>query len=242
MEIRCSKCSHLAAAADVLSVDGGVGLVCAECGHINIAAAAGDEEVATKSVDGADGTTAAAGEDFVERSMARLVPKPGSGKRCPKCAHLLQEDADNCGRCGLSLEEASRHPEGEAPWETAPEGLEDAQEAAQSMWESIADGEEGASIADFVDFTIEAGLIDYGIRQLQFFLVDQPDDREALAGLRRLAESLKVAVQIAQTQAEAKADEFNDDVKRFRTNLLVAALLFWTVILLLFSWLFWDKF
>lgn len=268
MEIRCTKCGHLGAAADVRSVDGGVGLVCGACDHINVVAA-GDSGEASRGEDGrldgsggfrsldprkflgatasggassgggAEGPSFASDEEFVDRSMERLMPKPGSGRRCRKCAHLFEsEDVEHCVRCGLSVAQAQRYEEGEAPWELPPPGREEAQKSAGKLWEATVASGEADQMAAFVDFVIAVDLLDFGIRRIQHRLVDKPEEQAAKEGLRKLAKNLKISAQMAQSRAEAKADEFSGDIERFRTGFLVAALVFWTVILLLFSWLF----
>lgn len=181
-------------------------------------------------------------DDFAEASVRRLIPEPGEGERCRKCLSLLQDDRDHCGQCGLSIAEARKHPPGEAPFEQPPEGREEDLRRAEDIWEAVWSDDESESLEDYADFIIERGLVDHGIRNVQRRLVDHPDDREAIGALERLAESLEVAVDVARTQAEAQSDAFQDDVRRFRTRLLLGALVFWTVLLLLLSWMFWDLF
>ncbi len=238
MEIRCSNCEHLGAAAEVRAVDGGVGLVCSACGHVNVAAAdpAGRDGVVVD----ADGPLP---EDQLSTdALKRLIPEEGSGQRCRKCLHLLEQDERHCSRCGLSVAEAAGYGEGEAPWEQPPEGKEDLLVEARALFEAAIDDSRSESIGEFVEFSVEQGLIDSAIRQLQRYLVEHGEDAEALAGLARLAKSLEAAVSVARSRAESKADQFQDDVEEIRSKFLLGALIFWVAILLLFSWLFWANF
>lgn len=253
MEIRCTQCEHLGAASEARPVDAGVGLVCAQCGHVNVVATGeekeedevgrdGDVGAGNNDGDGAGAERSTEDGDVSEASLEGLIPEPGDGQRCRKCAHLFKGDREHCPQCGLSVAEAQRYPKGEAPWEQGPPGKEEALQTARQLWEAATDDGQSETMEMFVDFVIDEELVDFGIRNVQHFLVDHRGDEEALRALRRLAKSLEVAVQVARSRAAAEADEFHDDVKRVRSGLLVAALVFWTVILLLFSWLFWDKF
>jgi phage FluMu protein Com len=242
MEIRCSKCGHLGEAAEVRPLPSGVGLVCGACGHVNeLALGGGPAEAAEPEP---EVTPQAKPSARTERSplMERLIPEPGDGLRCRKCATLVEADTVYCPRCGLDLEEGSRLGPGEAPWEQPPEGKEAAFDQARLLWGAASERREPRAIADFVDFALEEGLLDYGLRELQHYLVDHPGDEAALEGLERLAKRLQTTVDLARSRAEAQADSFNEDVKRFRARLLIGALAFWVVILLLLSLTFWDRF
>ncbi len=249
MEIRCSECGFVGKAAEVRPTDGGFGLVCAQCNHVNVASVSDgqgrDGEVAPKQADTGESSEEgpSPAEEFVSRSLERLLPEPGEGRRCPKCVHLLDDDSiQHCTRCGLSLAESEKYEEGEAPWEQVGPTQEEVLAEARRLWRAVLDEDRSEQIEDFVDFVIANELIDFGIRRIQHFIVEHGENRHAVEGLRRLAKSLHVAVEVARGRAAKQADAFNEDVKRFRTGLLVGALVFWTVILLLFSWLFWDKF
>ncbi len=252
MEIRCSKCGHLGAAAEVRPVDVGVGLVCAECGHVNVVAPTatadrgdGKEGGRTQGED-CDGRLEAVDEgEFspqLEAALERIIPEPGPGRRCRKCFYLFgDQDLEHCPRCGLSIAEAERYEEGQAPWELPPPGEEDAFEKADQLWKYAETGDP-AEIDRFIDYVLEEELLDLGVRRLQGYLVSHGDDQIARTGLAKLARRLEMAMSVAQTRAQVQADDFNDEVKRYRKNLLVAALVFWTAIFLLFSWLFWDNY
>ena len=246
MEIRCSKCEFLGVATEVRPVDGGVGLVCSQCGHTNVVAME-DEQGRDGAVPGASEDEkkdeGSAAEEFVRRSMKRLMPEPGEGQRCRKCLHLFEDEhSDHCVQCGLSVAQAERFDDGEAPWEKVEAEQQEALAQGRQLWSAVLDDDREERIETFVDFVTANGLVDFGIRTLQQFLVDHRDDPEAVEGLRRLAKTLFVTVEVAQGRATTEAKAFNEDVKRFRSNMLIGALVFWTVILLLFSWLFWDKF
>ena len=239
MEFRCESCGEVGVAAEVRAVSQGVALVCANCAHVNVAAtskAPNAESEATPETDGSvelDMTTAMP-------SVEGLIPVPGEGERCQKCAQLLDDEEAHCPQCGLSKEAAEKYAPGEAPWEMAPPGLEAQKEKADRAWRDwkLGDG----AIDEFVDTVLDGGLIDYGLRKIQFYLVEHPQHPDAIKALQRLAEQLEMTIQIAHTQAEAQSEDFNDDIKVFRTRLMVGALIFWTTIFLLFSWLFFDVF
>lgn len=243
MEIRCSECGHLGAAKEVRPVDDGMGLVCAECEHVNIAMADGDEhrtadhDDADLEIEADDGE---GGDDSaLVESIARLLPQPGEGRRCRKCAHLFERDElEHCPRCGLSVAEGERYAQGEAPWEQPPEGKEQAYEEALQLWQVAMDESTAQTMDDFVDHVIAEGLIDFGMRRVQHHLVECPDDETALEALEQLATGLEMAIEVARTRAETKSEEFNDDVKRVRSGMMVGALIFWIGIFILFSWLF----
>lgn len=277
MEIRCTDCGHLAAAAEVRPTDDGVGLVCDECGHVNVIRADSAEpgadeaapeieevgvsqgdtgkdtglvealgELGTRRLFGGERKTAPkpvleVGDEFVDNSIERLIPVPSAEARCRKCFEPMEESDDHCKRCGLSVERAAKYEPGQAPWEKPPPGKEEQQQRAGQMWEQFV-GDEDKEIDEFVDYVTQQGLVDFGIRTVQKHLIEEPDDRRALDALEQLASSLEVAIEIAKTRAEAESDEFQEDVKEFRTRLLLGALVFWTALLLVFSWLFFDIF
>ena len=248
MEIRCEQCEFLGAAAEVRPTDGGVGLVCAGCGYVNLIAADGAQDT-----QGRDGVAKPMGEvgagDAQEEQkqqrmgavVDRLLPKPGEGRRCPKCLNLVGEEANHCSACGLDLGRAFEFDVGEAPWEQPPSGKEEQAAQARRIWdEALAGGERG--FEEFAEFCVEEDLIDLGIRWLQGHLVDARDDQAARDALGRLAKSLEASIFMARSRAEAQGEQFQETIKRARSRLLLGALIFWTLILLLFSWLFWDKF
>ena len=283
MEIRCEKCGHLGPAAEVKPVEGGVGLICGQCGHPNViamgsvgptpeAATAKTSEleershgqapmpIRTKPSPGLEQDVAVA-ETWTGRALEgsrkvqnkekealsalmleRLLPEPGEGLRCPKCVALIAGDDEHCARCGLSLAEGLRYQRGEQPWEKPPVGREALWEQAWLLWESVEERGSSQKLEDFVAFVLDEGLIDFGIRRLQHYLVDHRDDPVARRGLASLSRQMEKTLQVARTQAEAGAESFTGEVKRFRTWLMLGTLLFWVVILLLLSVTFWDRF
>ncbi|RDV39447.1 hypothetical protein DV096_02430 [Bradymonadaceae bacterium TMQ3] len=269
MEIRCEACKDVGPAAEVRAGTGGMELICAGCGHANLLQVAGAPEVSVdaQSRDGdaspAPGpiARAAAGsistspnhanpastvapgaslaEGVVEAAMARLIPVPGAGPRCPKCAHLVA-GSEHCERCGLSQNEAGRYGPGQAPWEDAPAGKEDAFLQLNAAWARAEDGDVQA-MGEFAELAVGQGLVEAGIRRVRFYLVDHPDDPGALDALRRLASALQARVTIAASQAAASAENFGKDVRRLRGFLLTITLTMCGLILLLLSAVFWDK-
>jgi hypothetical protein len=176
-----------------------------------------------------------------EDALEALIPESGDGVRCRKCARLLPADAENCARCGLNRREAERYAPGEAPWEQPPADKEAEHEQAMLLWDAFADApDDEASLDKFVDFVRDEGLLDTGVRKLRFYLVDHPDDTRAVDHLRDLAESLQSKLIVAQVQAKASANEFQEDVSRFKQRFIISALVFWGLVFLLFLALFWD--
>ncbi|MFP4599806.1 MAG: hypothetical protein ACOC9W_03025 [Persicimonas sp.] len=269
MEIRCDKCTHVGPAASVGPGPEGVVLVCENCGHENILDV-GESDEPDGASDGSNEVVAPAGEAssanafgessasafgdktaFGDKEQVRqwlredaleaLIPQPGSGPRCRKCAWLVDPDADNCSRCGLSRREAERYEPGEAPWERPPEGKESEQEQAELLWESFADEPDPSTLEKFVHFVRDEGLLNLGVRRLRFYLIDHPEDERAVEHLRDLAESLQSRIIVAQVQAKADASEFQDEVSRFKQRVMVGLVVFWGGIFLLFLVLFWDN-
>jgi hypothetical protein len=269
VEIRCDNCSHVGPAAEVRPQKDGVALICENCGHENTLDI-NESEATSPNATQADASPEAGAakpdiarpdtekpdiakkiEGFGDNEQVRmwlrddalkaLIPEPGSGLRCRKCAHLLATTAENCSRCGLSRSEAERHAPGEAPWEQAPADKEVEYEQAQLLWESFDENPSKQALEKFVDFVRAEGLLDLGIRRLRFYLVEHPEDQAAVVHLRDLAESLQSRIIVAQVQAQASADEFQQDVSRFKNRMVFTALIFWGGVFLLFLTFFWDK-
>lgn len=174
-------------------------------------------------------------------AVAALIPEPGPGPRCPKCGKKIEPDVVNCSRCGLNQREARELDPGELPWEQPPEGKEGEYEQAGLLWDALDDDWDADALEGFVDFIKEHELLDLGIRKLRFHLIEHPDDELAKEQLRDLAESLQSRIIIAQVQAQASAEEFQDEVSRYKTRMITVALLFWGGIFLLFLGFFWDN-
>ena len=244
MEIRCTKCGHLGAASAVQPVAGGVGLVCGECGFVNElamdAASKGPTRSDREEKERQDRARKRA--EVVEEMVERLLPEPGVGPRCRKCAYLFEEESEHCSRCGLSVADGARYEDGEAPWERPPPGKAQAHEQAQNLWASIEERQNSEKIEDFVDFVLEEELVDFGIRKIQHFMVDHQEDDHARQGLERLAVALERTLTVARTQAKASAESFQGEVQRLRSLLMIGALVFSMIILVLLSLTFWDKF
>jgi hypothetical protein len=274
MEIRCEQCGHLGPAKEVRPLDGGVGLVCGQCDHVNaLAMGAGAvkpsppetvaEPVRENPVPDIDITAKLAARliaqagarparvrpeghkdmvDWVkEHALLRLIPPQGDGLRCRKCANIYSADQTHCTRCGLSINEANRHPPGQAPWEKAPKGREAMVERANLLWASATEDWSKEGVDKFVAFVSESELIDLGIRRLQFRLVDYPEDPIALDALAVLARGLETRIIIARSQAQASAEQYQDEITGLRKKLLYVGAVAWLLILLLFSVLVWDK-
>lgn len=228
MEIRCSNCSHLGAAT-VVPLEGGVGLVCGGCGHVNIlgVGAGTDKQVKTP------------GEKDSQVLAARLLPTPGEGERCRKCAHLLEIGEEYCARCGLSRRVAARFAKGQAPWEVAPPGKEALFAQGERLWANVLWRGEGEAIEAFVDFVLDEDLLDFGTRKLQYFLVEHPDHPQAVAGLARLAKKLELVAELVRSRAAVAGESFPKDVERVRERFLIgAAVMFGALIFILLSFVF----
>lgn len=247
MEIRCTNCEHLGPAADVRPVAEGVGLVCEACGHINVVAPAGQEatESAASQQPGTQRdeqpTSVKAGAVSRDKTVARLMPEPGQGPRCRKCLTLLEGHQAHCPRCGLSVAEARTYEAGQAPWEKPPPERQQAFSEAQKLW-NLVDCDDEPALAEFVAFVIDEDLLDLGVRNVQRHIIRCGPSTAARKALGQLAEHLDRAAALAQSQAQAQADDFRKDVEDVRSKLLKGALIFWTAIFLLFSLLFWDNY
>ena len=171
---------------------------------------------------------------FVER----LVPTPGDGLRCPKCAHLVRADDANCARCGLNLAEAARYPQGQAPWDQPPAERASAWERAELLWASAQECWEQEHLDKFMAVIKDEGLHELGVRRLRFALVDRPQDPLALAALHDLATQMQARVLVAREQSALDKQVFEHEVTKLRTLLMVGSLLFWGAILLMFGALF----
>lgn len=258
MEIRCSSCGHIGPAAQIVPGPDGVKLICANCGHANLlvvgaAAAATPEpkdEVAQlltqvpaqppapkptpRPLQQAPNAESLITPAFVER----LVPTPGDGLRCPKCAHLVRADEAHCSRCGLNQDDAARFEEGQAPWDLAPRGKEDAWERALLMWRSAIASWEQEQVDKFVTLIKAEGLHELGVRKLRFFLIEHPEDPLALAALQDVAAVMQARLLVARNQANLDKQTFEHDVTRLRGLLMIGSLVFWGLIMVLFLGLF----
>jgi hypothetical protein len=246
MEIRCAQCGHLGNAKEIRPRPDGMVLVCARCGHEHILSVGGEASAAPAApVTPALPTATSAKPErdiwLTPQAMKRLVPEPGDGPRCRKCAHLLDPDEDNCARCGLDIVESRRWPEGEAPWERAPRGSEAEFERAELLWRAAEASWDAESVAKFADYARDSGLHEMAIRHLRFRLVDSPDDAIALGHLKVLADALQSRYVVAKAREEMSAQAFSEGVGRLRGALVLAVIFFWGGIFLLFFGLFVDN-
>jgi hypothetical protein len=253
MEIRCAQCGHLGPVKEVRPTADGMALVCAQCDHPNVISAGAPPAPAPVAAPAAPlvpalGAAQVAREGRPERevwltpqAMRRLVPEPGDGLRCRKCAHLIEADADHCARCGLNIQESRRFAEGDAPWERAPRGSEVEFERATLLWAAARERWDEESAAKFADYARDCGLHELAIRNLRFWLVDHPDDQIALKHLKVLADALQSRYIVARAQEEVSAQAFTHEVGRLRGVLVLAVLCFWGAVFLLFAGMFMDN-
>lgn len=259
MEFRCANCQHIGPAAELRPTASGVALVCESCGHANPLEMGGTpapaptpapeaaptpeaplaEAAPTTPAPAPSQPPAKKGEpQLSEAALARLIPEPGDGLRCPKCAHKVEPLDAHCSRCGLGLSDAARYAPGEAPWEKPPPGKEDAYEQALLLWRAAKDEWSIAHLEKLTEFLLEEGLHEVGIRWLRFHLIDYPEDELAIEQLKLLATRLQSRLIVAEAQAHANAEQFEQGVTRFRTTLLVGVGIFWTLLFAVFFSLF----
>ncbi len=252
MEFRCQACRHLGPAASVEERDGTVGAVCESCGTWS-PLTGGSQSADSVDSGGSDSpeqtaeTPPATDEHDYRKIKQSLRPEPGEGPRCPKCAHLLETGADNCPRCGLNLERAAAYDAGEAPWETPPEGLEDAHERAEHLWETARSeaknrddgGFDPESLEAYVQHVSERNLLEFAVRRLRFYLADHPNDEHALEALDELAGRLQDKVAVAEARVESDTEDFSEEVETLQRILPWVVLLLTVVVVgLLFLMIF----
>lgn len=252
MEIRCTQCEHLGPAAAVLPSEHGVVLVCANCGHhnpldVSEAPAGSPSDEAPEPIapitpiapiasvgSPAKADTSQESPWLVKGALERLIPESGEGRRCRKCAQLLADAEENCPRCGLSVVESQRFEPGTAPWERPPEGQEAAFEQASLLWKSVDEHPTDDNITKFVMFAREEDLLELGIRQLRFFLIEHPGHERATTHLEELATSFQSKMIVAQAQAEVRAGNIVATTVRMKGILLWIVFAMWAAILALF--------
>lgn len=251
MEIRCEKCSHIGPAASVDAGADGVMLTCENCGHPNLLSTGASAETTPAGL--GPGARDAAGVWLRKDALVALVPAPGDGARCLKCAHLLEMDLgatpaaeQNCPRCGLNQAEAAHYAPGEAPWEQPAPGKEAQFEQAELLWSAIAAGDSQAGcdaqkLENFVQFVLAEDLLELGIRKLRHHLVAHPDDPAATAQLGELAASMQSRVIVATARARADAQQFEQDVNRYRHRFLTVAVLLLAMLLVAFIVVYMGK-
>ncbi len=219
--------------------ESGILFVCANCGHgnpVELGSSAPAESVrpATKPTSGETAPKETKQPDWLDDELrARLVPERGEGLRCPKCLHLLADHEVVCARCGLDTERGRRFAPGAAPWEQPPPGKEPEFEQAELLWSSALENRSDDSLEKFVSFVREEGLTELGVRRLREWLVDHPDDEQAIRWLEEIAASFQARIMVARAQAEVSAEKFSDSTEKFKRVLLVATAAYLTVILLI---------
>lgn len=170
---------------------------------------------------------------FQEEAMARLVPQPGPGPRCPKCVHLVEPSAKYCSRCGLNVVAARAHLAGDAPWEKAPAGKEDAWEQGQLLWASLEEDWTREKFENFANFVREEGLLEMATRKIKWRLVEEPEDEAARELLAEIASELQSRIIVARARARANVEQFSDVTQRAKTAILWTTLVLWLLILLI---------
>lgn len=178
---------------------------------------------------GFDDSTAPEAELDADETLERLVPETGQGRRCPKCANLLPEHAENCTRCGLSLAEAADYAPGEAPWERPPAGKADAQRHAGTLWQDVEETPNAENLERFVSYVRDEGLFEYGIRRLRFYLVEHPDDEAVVQALADLASGMESRLVASRARAETDAEEFQEDLSRMKRILVMVVAALWVI-------------
>lgn len=270
MEIRCSHCQHVGPAASVRPDGTRLLLSCEACGEANTLELDGAASSAPAPEPEASLATPLRGPIVVEeeeetpkapeviapavippsgetnpllmpRALERLVPEYGDGLRCRKCAHLLRADEDHCPRCGLGVEDSFKFAPGQAPWERAPQGSEQAYERAELLWQAATRDWTEENAKKYADFCRDEGFHESAIRNLRFFLIDHPDDPIALEHLQELAVRMQSRLIVARAQAEMSAKQFSTGLQRTRRVLLWAVVLLWSVIFIVFLVRFVDN-
>src|SRR5690554_6481774 len=219
-------------------------LTCENCGHPNLLRTGAPPE--KMPADPGPGARDAAGVWLRKDALVALVPAPGVGARCLKCAHLLEMDLDdtpaaeqNCARCGLNQAEAAHYAPGEAPWEQPAVGKEAQFEQAELLWAQAP--EDAQKLENFAKFVLAEDLLELGIRKLRHHLVTHPDDPIAIAQLGELAASMQSRVIVATARARADAQQFEQDVNRYRHRFLTVAVILIAILLVIFIVFFAGK-
>lgn len=231
MEIRCENCQHVGA-AEVVSDASGVVLVCANCSHHNALGLPAGSAVAA-SIPAAASTTSR--EPFLQKdALLRLMPEPGPGPRCQKCAHKLREEESHCPRCGLAREEGERYERGFAPWDSPPDGKEEVHEQAALLYKALAANPSEENLTKFATFVRDEGLLEYGVRQLRFFVVEHPDVEGGQRYLEELASSFQARLIVAQAKAQVGNGDFAQSAERVKRAVTWLVFLVWGGIFIFF--------
>lgn len=171
-------------------------------------------------------------DDWIHsEALQRLRPIPWDGERCRKCAHPVHDLQGYCERCGLGVQESLRYGPKEAPWEQAPAGQEERFEQSELLWSAFDASQSSQDLKKYVDFCIAEDFLEVAIRRLRFYLVDHPEDSVALASLNELGSRFQSRIIVAQAQAKVSAENFTDDIRKYRTLLVGFNVVFWLIIL-----------
>lgn len=229
MEIRCSSCGHVGPASSIANTEAGIELICAHCGHANSLAVPPAQPTPTP----VEKAKPPKNDWLSGEALERLIPTPGPGPRCQKCATLLNLSEDSCRRCGLA-NDAAKYALGEAPWEAPAPGKEAATAQALLLWGSVEDNPHDDNLRKFFDFALHEELLELGIRRLRFFLVDHPEHELAVSQLKTLAQSFQAKALVVRAQAEVRADNIVAKTVRARQVVLWLVLVVFGGVFLLF--------
>ncbi len=244
MEIRCARCGHLGAAAEIIPTGEGVALRCAHCSFDNplalgfaqrqpqaVAAAASPQLAAQLRLGGAQASLA-------PEALARLIPIAGDGPRCRKCAHLLEVQDESCAKCGLSAAEGARYAPGQAPWEQPAPGQEQTLATLNALWAQALRAWSAPKLEAFTAHALDQNLHDHALRLVRFALITRPEDPLALQALAKLTATMQTRVVAARAQAEVSAANLKEDLQRVRRTLIFGIFIFWAFVLGLFVIMF----
>jgi hypothetical protein len=226
MEIRCDHCGETDAPADVTQAgDKGMVVRCQHCGETSILETSGSATQAESS------ETSSKGEDLGELELDEVMPEPGAGSRCPKCAALL-EDRQMCPNCGLD-QSLVGDGDGIPPWIDASTIPEAEQKEARRLWEAYTDSGDDEKLTEFVQFSKRIGLEEFAIRKLRFWLGHNPDDDNAKQQLGKLLDSFKKQLWGANKALKAERQDFQREVSDYREKFLMFAVVFWSLVAVL---------
>lgn len=202
MNIVCDHCGASGPAANVEVVEGQVRVTCSACHHT--------------SVLGGGGTTVADRKPAAERPVDPNVPPV----KCPKCGHR-QYDEHACHKCGLVF--ANVREGVTPPWERHDRAKRSKIDRASGLWDELmADPDDAARHAAFVDFCRKNAIADFAAMRYRHYVSDHPSD--ALAR-RYMEQSIHDAHAVAQALVSSASDKFSEGTKRARQITMVVVML-----------------